>query len=169
MGVIPDTHAPWHHKKTIDFLVKNFQLRGVTEIVHIGDMLDMYWRAKKYIKDYRILGPMEEYKAAKKFVKQLYDEFPYVKYVIGNHDLRLIARNNDDFGDDFITTFRDDFDIPLTWDIRREHIIDNVCYVHGIGASGQNAALIMLRTKRMSSTGYWTYIVLLQFNIRIMD
>jgi len=151
VGVIPDLHVPFHNKKALDFLVKSFVTRGVTDIVCIGDFFDNYWRSKKYIKNYNIIGPSEEYKASIKTLRLFEQEFPYVSYVIGNHDIRLTATQNDGFVEDFIPTFRETFNLLDTWDIANQFIIDGVCYIHGNGVSGQNAAMTMLRTKRMST------------------
>jgi metallophosphoesterase superfamily enzyme len=151
VGIIPDLHIPWHNKKALDFLSNTFQTRGVTDIVIIGDFFDNYWRSRKYIKDYNVMGPTEEYKAAMKSKKLFENEFPYVNYVLGNHDARLTANVNDGFVGNLKDEFRRVFELPSTWNIENQFIIDNVCYHHGTGTSGQNAAMTMLRTKRMST------------------
>ena len=40
VGVISDTHFPFHHKNYLDFLYETFNQFQVNEVVHIGDMVD---------------------------------------------------------------------------------------------------------------------------------
>jgi UDP-2,3-diacylglucosamine pyrophosphatase LpxH len=151
VGVIPDLHAPFHNKKALSFLIQTFIQRGVTDIVCIGDFFDHFWESKKYVKNYNVMGPTEMKKATQAALNLFAAEFPYVKYVIGNHCLRIVASSEDTFFEDFEEALKRKYIIPEGWDFKMEHIIDGVCYIHGMGVSGQNAALTMMRTKRIST------------------
>ena len=151
VGVISDLHVPYHNKKTTAFLVETFVRRGVTDIVFIGDLLDNYWYGHKYLKDYNVMGPKEDNELSKSILREFYKEFPVATFIIGNHDLRIIKREDDGFIDDFEEVFRRKFCPPTTWTIVTQVVIDGVLYCHGTGVSGQNGAVQMMRAKRMST------------------
>jgi len=151
VGVIPDLHIPYQNTKAIDFLEEIFVSRGVTDIVFIGDIIDAYWYGHKYLKDYNIIGPKEDHELSKLFLKQFYERFPYATLIVGNHDMRIVHREDDGFVEDFETVFKSKFNPPKTWNIVGQKIIKEVCYVHGTGVSGQNGSVTMFRTKRMST------------------
>jgi len=149
--VIPDLHIPFHNKKALDFLVKTALSRGITDIVCIGDFFDHYWESKKYIKNYNIMGPIETKKASQKSLELFGKEFPYMDFIIGNHDLRIVITNDDDYFENFEEALKRKYMIPTGWKFNTQLIKDDVCYIHGTGTSGQNAALTMMKTKRMST------------------
>lgn len=151
VGVVPDLHIPYQNPKALDFIVETFVRRGVTDIVFIGDVIDAYWYGHKYLKDYCIIGPREDYELSKLFLQKFYEEFPFATFIIGNHDLRIVRREDDGFVEDFETTFRSKYKPPKGWKVKTQVIIDDVCYIHGTGTSGQNASVTMFRSKRMST------------------
>lgn len=151
VGVISDLHLPYHNKKALAFIIETFERRGVTDIVFIGDILDNYWYGHKYLKNYNVVGPKEDFNASKSYLQEFYKEFPYATFIIGNHDVRIIKREDDGFVEDFEEAFRKLFNPPRTWKIKNQAIIDGVCYIHGTGVSGQNGAISMMRTKRQST------------------
>lgn len=97
------------------------------------------------------MGPKEDFTASNSYLKDFYVEFPYATFIIGNHDLRLVKREDDGFVEDFEMTFRRKFSPPTTWTITAQACIDDVLYCHGTGVSGQNGAMQMMRAKRMST------------------
>ena len=150
VGVISDYHAPNHNPRAFQFLIDTFVQRGVTDIVIIGDFIDCYWQSKKYLKNYNVMGPTETKNVTQKIIDVFAREFPVLKYLWGNHEQRITTKVTDDFVEDNEEALRSMYNIPDTWEIGQQFIIDDVCYVHGTGVSGQNGALAMLRTKRMS-------------------
>ena len=149
---------------------------GVTDIVFIGDIIDAYWYGHKYLKDYNIIGPKEDHELSKLFLKQFYERFPYATLIVGNHDMRIVRREDDGFVEDFETVFKSKFNPPKTWNIVGQKIIKEVCYVHGTGVSGQNGSVTMFRTKRMSkllvihipSVGLYILIMVLKMDLHLM-
>lgn len=150
VGVIPDMHVSSQHPKAIEFLVDTFITRGVTHIVCIGDWFDMGWQSKKYLKNYNMMGPKETRDATQKYLNKFGQEFPVLKYAIGNHDLRLVAKTEDDFAEDFEEALRRTYNIPEGWEFDIQFIIDNVVYLHGTGNSGVNANYNLMKSKRRS-------------------
>ena len=151
VGVIPDIHVPYQHKKALEFLSRTFVQRGVTDIVCIGDFFDFNWHSKKYVKNYNIMGPTETKKASQRILDMFANEFPYMSFVWGNHDFRIVSSNEDDYFEDVEVAIRRTYSVPSTWKFDMQFVIDDVCYIHGTGVSGQNGALTMMRTKRMST------------------
>jgi len=158
-GIISDLHVPFHNARALEFLVDTFLKRGVTHIICIGDFLDNYWNSKKYLKNYNLMsGPKETMIAAQNVIDLFAVEFPYMKYVLGNHEQRIVASNTDDYFEDIEKVLRRSYKIPSTWIFENQFIIDDVCYLHGTGVTGQNAAMTMMRTKRMSTVIGHTHI-----------
>jgi len=90
--VISDTHFPYHHPDTFDFL-RDMQYDYCPDrIVHCGDLVDFY-NASRYPKDPDHPDSFNnELKAIRQSVKELASIFPKMSIVMGNHDARLRAR-----------------------------------------------------------------------------
>ena len=86
----------------------------------------------KYLKDYNVMGPKEDNELSKSILREFYKEFPVATFIIGNHDLRIIKRD-DGFIDDFEEVFRRKFCPPTTWTIVTQVVIDVYC--HGTSAA----------------------------------
>ena len=149
VGVIPDTHIPFHHPKAIEFIKDTFNTFGVTEIVHVGDLLDQY-AFSRFGKSPNGVTPGDELKMAKEALNPWKEAFPEMKICIGNHDNRIekIAKNA---GLPLELLIDNYFDFPDGWQIAKEFIIDDVYYSHGTNVSGKNAALNLAESMCMSS------------------
>lgn len=134
--VISDIHLPFAIDGWLDFIKdthKRFNCHD--EIIINGDLWDFHdysFHTSETDSDRGIV----EFEKAKLMTKQLVEEFPHAKLSLGNHDL-LIARKLKEIGIDkrFIKTFHELFDLPKTWELAEEFIIDNVYYRH-IGCNG---------------------------------
>jgi hypothetical protein len=151
IGVIPDLHFPFSKKEYLDFLVKTFKSRKVTDIVFIGDMIDNY-TLSKFGAIPEALNALEEKRTAQYWVNKYIAEFPIAKFIIGNHEQRIEKRLAEiGIPREFLKSFKDLFFLPNTWEIGDYFIIDGVHYSHGTGFSGQHAAVQNMMKNRVSS------------------
>ena len=127
-----------------------FENRGVTDIVCIGDLIDSY-NSSKYTVDPMFAGISEEYRKAKKFVKELSNEFPVMRYVLGNHCNRINKRAIEiGIPTEFLKSLKELYEFPDTWTVGNYCVINKVYYTHGEGVSGYTGAWNMMKAKRMS-------------------
>lgn len=89
--IISDTHAPFHHPRTLDFLKALKQKYDFDHVVHIGDEIDMH-TLSRYTHDPNGMSGEAEHKAALKFMRRLYSLFPHTKVCIANHTIRLLKK-----------------------------------------------------------------------------
>ena len=151
VGAFGDTHIPFNHPKYLDFIRDTFYKHGVTDIVCMGDLVDNH-AISRHQSDPDAMGAIDEYTDAKIEVSKFVKEFPVVKYVIGNHDAipqRQVATLG--MPSVFIKDYHELWGLPYDWEISDEHIIDGVCYIHGIGAGGKDGAYNLAIKKRMST------------------
>ena len=135
IGVIPDTHIPFEHPGSIEFLKRTFEIFGVTDIIHIGDIVDQY-AFSRFGKSPNAMGASEELEVTKKSLDDWKKAFPVMKICVGNHDSRLkklalsmgipprVLLENEEF-----------LEFPDTWEVAESFIIDDVLYKHK-GRSG---------------------------------
>jgi predicted phosphodiesterase len=90
--LIPDTHAPYHHKDSLDFLDAVSAKYQPDRVFHMGDWTDSYCfsRYPKSIEHEDTYT--KEYKKVRKFTKDLLSIFPEGITMKGNHDARLWER-----------------------------------------------------------------------------
>lgn len=153
VGVIADTHIPFCHSRYLDFICKTFDRHGVTEVVHIGDVLDWY-AISDYISDPSVDSGGRELQKAKAQLKKWYEIFPKVKVCIGNHDVRLAKRlQKAGLPGELVKSFNDILDI--NWDWADHHVIDGVRYIHGTGSSGATGVILRaIRTRQSTVMGH---------------
>lgn len=90
--VIGDTHFPYHHPDTFEFISRILYKHKPTRVVHVGDLTDSY-AFSRYPKD-----PEEdecftkEFTTVREAVKQLHLLVPSMKIMNSNHDDRLWNR-----------------------------------------------------------------------------
>ena len=131
--IIGDTHCPVMHRRYIDFLKEIQDSWGTDKVIHIGDLVD--WASISYHpKAPSLKNSEQEYENAHKQVAQLYEAFPEVTWIIGNHDA-LTERQVFDIGlpIDLLKNYKEIWNVP-NWEIvpRFGHkIIDDVLYMHG--------------------------------------
>ena len=136
--VIGDTHCPAMHPRYISFLKKIEKKYKCNRVVHIGDLVD--WNAISFHeKDPNMPSPVQEFKQASKQVKKLYEAFPKVDYMVGNH-CSLPARKAKFIGlpEEVMMPFKQLWGLD-GWTIHPRYadlIIDNVLYRHGDKGKG---------------------------------
>jgi len=84
--IISDTHFPYHHKDTFDFLEQAAYVYDCQLIKHTGDLVDNHSGSFHDI-EYGVLSAMEEHEQAYDAVQRLNKLFPKMVVVKGNHDM----------------------------------------------------------------------------------
>lgn len=90
--LIPDVHAPYHHKDTLAFLEAVAGVYNPDRVFQLGDWTDSY-AFSRYPKDMDHKDTYSsEYKKVRQFTKDLVTIFPKGTALKGNHDARLWNR-----------------------------------------------------------------------------
>lgn len=150
--VFGDTHIPFMIEAYPDFLKAVYTKYKCDKVVCLGDLFDCH-AISRHPTHPDAMGAKEEYLRGLDQAKRLYKLFPKVKVCIGNHDA-ILYRQNATLGipEVMLPKYRLLFQTPAGWDWADEHIVDNICWIHGTGLSGEfmhvNAA-----KKKMMSTG----------------
>jgi predicted phosphodiesterase len=86
-GIIGDTQLPFTHPSYLAFIQDTFESFNVTQVVHIGDVVDL--QALSFY-EHNPNGKSAEDESAQAIeaVKPWYKAFPKAKVCIGNHDAR---------------------------------------------------------------------------------
>jgi len=82
--IISDTHFPFHHPDTFDFLGAVADAYECKDVMHTGDMVDNHSSSFHEI-EYGTLSAKEEHEQAKECVQYLHSMFPEMQVIIGNH------------------------------------------------------------------------------------
>jgi len=150
IGVIGDLHAPFNHPNYLQFCIDTFKRYGVGQIVCIGDLVDNH-ALSRHPTEPCAMGAYAELDKALELVELVVKAFPKVKMCKGNHDtipVRQAATVG--IGERFLKSFSEVLNLPKTWEIDDEFIIDDVLYKHGINCVGDNGAVNAARLERMS-------------------
>lgn len=151
VGVIGDSHFPFNDSRYIPFLIETFEKFGVTDVVHIGDMVDNH-SLSRHNTHPDAVGNITEKELAQELVDELVDVFPYLHYCLGNH-CKIPQRQAATLGlsSMYLKSFSELWNLPETWSVKEKHIIDGVVYTHGTGNGGKDGALNGAIKNRMST------------------
>lgn len=150
-GIVPDIHLPYDKKGALKFLEETFIEYGVTDIIIIGDLVDLSTVSTHGFNP-NGFSPISEYERTLNKLKDWFNMFPVAKYILGNHDNRIQkVANQYGIPGEFVKSFRELFKIPDKWEIGEEFIIDKVNYSHGLKQGGQYAAAGTAKLNMMSS------------------
>lgn len=150
VGVFGDVHAPFNHPRYLDFLKETFKAYGVTDVVCLGDLVDFH-AISRFQSEGCAKGAYDEFSMAMKEVDKIVSAFPKLRLCLGNHDLipeRQAATLG--IGKIFVKSLRQLFNLPNSWEIGTEFVIDNVLYRHSPPAGGKDAAVNSAIQERMS-------------------
>lgn len=149
--VIPDLQIPFHHKDALRFLTWLKKKHKPTQVVCIGDEVDMH-AMSDYNPDPDGYAAGEELRKSINELKKFYAVFPKVKVTTSNHTARPFRRAFK-FGIPraFLRDYHDFLEAPPGWEWRDSWEIDGVHYFHGEGFSGQ-AGHIKAASSRGRST-----------------
>lgn len=141
--IISDTHFPYHHPDTFDFLEQAAYVYSLEIIKHTGDIVDNHAGSFHDV-EYGTLSAKEEFDQAYECVQRLYKMFPKMDIVIGNHDA-IPARKAKAAGlpQDTIKSYNDLYDTTWNWSDKHFFNItkDKQCLlVHTMSTSTLNNA-----------------------------
>ena len=150
VGVISDLHSPFIKDSYFDFVKDTFKQHKVTDVVFIGDIVDLH-SISRHMTEPSARGAHQEYVMAYEALRPFVKAFPEAKVCRGNHD-NIVERQMATLGMPavFVKSFKELWGLPDTWEIDSQFIIDNVFYHHGLGAGGVNGAINKALNERMS-------------------
>lgn len=150
--IIPDTHAPFEHPDTLDFLKYVRDRFKPDTVVHIGDEVDMCGLSS-YTKNPDGLSAGHEHEKALVFMKKLYRLFPAVTVCTANHTARIFKRAMDiGIPKAFLKSYAEFLEAPSGWKWVENLEIDEVLYEHGEGSRGGHFPALDLARLNMQST-----------------
>lgn len=150
-GVFSDIHAPFDNKEYLPFLLETFKKFGVTDYVCLGDLVDFHILSK-YTPEPCAMGAYRELDKALDTVARYTEAFPKCHLTFGNHDVRpekLAASVG--IGARLLKSFADLLELPPTWKVADEFVLNGVLYKHGINCLGKNGAINAAIQERMST------------------
>lgn len=149
--VIPDLQVPFHHKDTIPFLLAIQEYYDTDKVVCIGDLIDGH-SVSNYTPDPDGWSAGDEYSKTLEYLYQMYEVFPELDCIIGNHDIRVYKKAfNAGIPKAMIKGMKDIWDAPDSWRFVNYVEIDNVRYEHGDRAGGMYAAKKLAGDNRQST------------------
>ncbi len=138
--VIPDTHEPFSIDGFAEWCAEQRDRWGCDTVVHIGDLVDNY-ASSMHSKDPDNPDAISEYERALERLSKWFDLFPDVILTLGNHDDRpMRTAKAGGVSSVFMKSFRETWNIPATWQICQEAVLDNVMYTHQ-GGGGRSPSL----------------------------
>jgi len=148
--VIADTHFPFQHTNYLQFLKDTAKEYGATDVVHIGDMCDNH-AISRWQSETDADSATAEFDKALACVKQYTEAFPKATLLLGNH-CKIPERQAATLGipSGFLKSTHELWQLPDSWVVTEQVIIDDVLYDHGINALGVNGALNKATTSMMS-------------------
>lgn len=137
--IFSDTHFPFAHKNYIKFLKDQRDLYKPDVVICTGDLVDNH-TLSAYMRDPDGFSAGDEWREAKEELKELYELFPEVHWIVGNHDKRpYIKAYNNGMPEGLIRPLNEIYDCPSGWTIQPHLEVDGVSFVHGEGAGGQGS------------------------------
>ena len=150
-GVFGDTHIPFDHPNYLKFVEDTFNSYGVTDIVCTGDLVDNH-AVSRHLTSPDAMGAKDEYYKTLEQVGKYTKTFPKVKMCRGNHD-DIPVRQAATLGipREYIKDLHETWDLPKTWEVKEQFVIDDVVYKHGISCGGKDGAFNTALVERMST------------------
>ena len=140
--VIGDTHLPYEKAGYLEFCKEQADKYHATDIIHIGDIID-FSAISRFNINPNLLSAKSELDITKEKIQLWYKIFPKMKICWGNHDLRVQKRLQlSGINQEWLRTMNEIIGVSVDdWQFADSFIIDGVKYTHGIGNSGDKAAL----------------------------
>lgn len=151
IGVFSDTHIPFDHPNYLQFLIDTFKQYNVGQVVCCGDIVDHH-ALSRFQTETCAKGSYDELDMAIDRLKAYTNAFPKCRVALGNHDLipeRQAATLG--IGKRYLKSLPELLELPKTWHIEEEFIIDGVLYKHGINCLGKDGAINTAIQERMST------------------
>lgn len=151
VGVFSDPHIPFDHPNYLQFVKDTFAKYKVGQVVCLGDLVDHH-AMSRFQTEPCAIGAYDELDMSIKKVKKYVKAFPKVKLCKGNHDdIPKRQAASVGIGERYLKTFSEVLELPKTWEIAEEFIIDNVLYKHGLNCLGKDGALNTAIQERIST------------------
>lgn len=136
--IFSDTHMPFTHKNYVKFLKDQKELYKPDKVICCGDLVDHH-ALSNFIKDPDGASAGDEWKQTKEMLSDLFEVFPEVEWIIGNHDRRpYIKAYNNGMPGTLIRPLNEIYECPPGWTIQPDLELEGVKYIHGEGAGGQS-------------------------------
>jgi hypothetical protein len=121
--IISDTHFPFAHPDTLDFLRAVAGFYKPDRVIHIGDEIDAH-AMSFHTHDPDLLSPSSELELAIKYLKVLYRLFPVVDVMESNHG-SLVYRRAKAFGipKSVIKSYREMLEAPIGWKWHKDLVL----------------------------------------------
>jgi len=136
VGFLTDTHLPFSKLEYLEWVIDQFDKRGVNVIVHGGDIFDNH-ALSFHETEPDAQGSEDELSKALIMLQEYIKAFPYVYLCDSNHDA-IPERKAASLGlsSRYLKSFREVAGLPDTWIFKSYHIIRGVRYEHGHRAKG---------------------------------
>lgn len=151
VGVFGDIHAPFNHPNFLQFLKDTFAKYNVDQIVCMGDLVDHH-AISRHQTEPCAKGAYDELDMSIAEVEKYVQAFPSLRMCRGNHDdipSRQAATVG--IGERYLKSFSELLNLPETWVIEDEFILDGVLYKHGVNCTGKDGAINAAIQERMST------------------
>ena len=146
---IGDIHSPCERRGYLEFTKSIYKKYKCNQVVFIGDIVDNH-AISFYTKHPSLPGPEQEYELAYQCVQRWYKAYPRAKVCCGNHDSRIVrVAESVSITAKFLRNYKEVWGTK-NWDWNWEHVIDRVCYQHGIAAGGLHPAYNTMKKSAMS-------------------
>lgn len=151
VGVFSDPHIPFNHPNYLQFCIDTFKKYGVGQVVCCGDLVDNH-ALSRFQTEPSAKGAYDELDMSIAEVKKFVKAFPRVKMLRGNHDdIPIRQAKTIGMGERYLKSYSELLEIPKTWEIEDEIIINDVLYKHGINCLGKDGAYNAAIAERMST------------------
>lgn len=149
--IIPDTHLCYELENALEFLVHTAIEKGVTDIYHVGDLIDSA-TVNMHGYDPNGLSPTHELEKTKEHIQRWGEVFPKMKISIGNH-FTAATRKGKKHGIPkiYLKTVPQLFEYPSGWDVAERHEFKNVVIEHGMRFGGASGAVNTAKNNLKSS------------------
>lgn len=141
VGAIGDLHAPFHHKDALPFVLATADAYGLDTFVCMGDEVDAHQISPSFKANPDAeMSPTVELKQAKKFLFEMFEEFPDMMVCTSNHTARPFRKAVDaGLPSEYLKSYTEILEAPEGWEWADRWEIDGVRYEHGEGFSGMYA------------------------------
>jgi len=151
-----DTHFPFHHPKTFDFLRHLKDIYKPKTVVCCGDIIDNH-QISFFKPEPTAYSSVVERKKALKSIHLLLEMFPEQYITLGNHS-RLPERKLKEIGigPEYLKSYNEIFEVPESWKFVMSVELDGIFFNHKL-PSGPSGALNAAIRKRQSFVGGHTH------------
>lgn len=156
MGLIGDTHLPYENKHYLKFCIDVFKSQGVTDVYHIGDLIDNH-DLSFHDSEPSLVGATGERILVQDKLDPWFEAFPSLTLITGNHDL-MANRKAIKAGIDpsiYMRSLPEVYKFPKDWKMVDEIMVDGVLLHHGHTATGQNGFRLDAKNRMINTaTGH---------------